>query len=430
MPTPIGFDRNGANLTADTPEAERTTTLEVFTISNRSVDPMASASEFLTDRRSFTIRLLTLRVDLGPPGGTWPEFARAAETPGRLDGPPLELSSVKDFGGVWPGPKALEPRLELGPEALDQFAAAIDASIARTGGEDLFVYVHGFDTTVRKNSAYTAELFSFLGRRGAAILFAWPSAGELLEYGRDKTSARASVRGFRKTLQLLGSRTRAERIHILGHSAGAPIVLGALDELRLLNDDIPPGDSGKALKIGRVVLAAPDMDFWESFSAIADGATDLAERVTIYDNRSDHALGLAQWICGGPRLGRSLAHLDDRDLRFLEQRANIDVIDVTNAERHVGEWLGHRYFYRNPWVSTDVLLTLITDATPAERGLSFDEPRGLFVFGNDYPERVPAIARGLIARSESAPTDGPAAEPDTSADPPRPATPADPVGTP
>jgi hypothetical protein len=396
MPTPIGFEVGAADPFAAMPPGERSPLVKVFVVADRQADPEASPEDFLTDRRSIAVQLCALHVDLAPSGGTWEELVSLCREPGRTDGPPIVLSGVTDFGGVWPGPAALEPREELGPEALDRFAASIDEAIDRSGGEDVFVYVHGFDTTVPKNAAYSAELFNYLGRRGAIVLFAWPSAGDLFGYAEDKTSARASVRTFRKCLQLLGSRTKARKIHILAHSAGTPLALAGIDELRLLNDDMSAIEARRALRLGRLILAAPDMDFYMAFNALADGATDLPERVTIYDSRTDHALELAEWLCGGIRLGRSLGEFERRDIGFLSTVGNVDVIDVTNAEHHGGAWLGHSYFWKNPWVSTDVMLTLLTDATPADRGLQFDPGRRVHGFEDDYPDRIGPIARELI----------------------------------
>lgn len=413
MPTPVGFERGGADLLEETVPAERTTRVQVFAASNRAVDPGAPPGGYLTDRRSLVVRLCSLEVKLGRPAETWQAFADAAREPGRTAGPPLALASLTDFGGVWPGPRQLEPRAELGAEAIDRFAGAIDAALDRSGGEDLYVYVHGFDTTVEKNAAYAAEVFCYLGRRGAMVLFEWPSQGDVLDYSEDKTAARASVRSFRKFLELLSKRTQAKRIHILAHSAGAPIALMAIDELRLLHHAVPAREAGRSLRLGRLLLVAPDMDFFEAFDALADGATDLPERVTVYDNQGDRALTLAQWISGSTRLGHSLDRLDPEDLRYLRWRGNVDVVEVSNAERHAGSWLGHRYFWKDPWVSTDLLLALATDATPAERCLVFDPNRLVSGFGDDYPARIRAVAPLLTAARDGADSaaedlDGPA----------------------
>lgn len=402
MPTPVGFERGGADLFDETVPAERTTKVQVFAASNRAVDPAAPPGGYLTDRRSLVVRLCSLEVELGRPGQTWQSFADAAREPGRTEGPPMALASLTDFGGVWPGPRELEPRAELGAEAIDRFAGAIDAALDRSGGEVLYVYVHGFDTTVAKNAAYAAEVFSYLGRRGAIVLFEWPSQASVIDYAEDKTAARASVRTFRKFLELLSKRTQAKRIHILAHSAGAPIALMAIDELRLLHHPIPAREAGRLLRLGRLLLVAPDMDFFEAFDALADGATDLPERVTVYDNRGDRALALAQWISGSTRLGNSLDRLDPGDLRYLRWHGNVDVVEVGNAERHAGSWLGHRYFWKDPWVSTDLLLTLATDATPAERCLVFDPKRLVSGFGDDYPARIRAAAPLLTAAPDDA----------------------------
>ena len=72
------------------------------------------------------------------------------------------------------------------------------------------------------------------------------------------------------------------------------------------------------------------------------------------------------------------------------------MIDVTNAEHHGGASLGHRHFWNNPWITTDVMLPLLTDATPTDRGLQFDTGRRVHRFEDDYPDRIGPIARELI----------------------------------
>lgn len=44
---------------------------------------------------------------------------------------------------------------------------------------------------------------------------------------------------------------------------------------------------------------------------------------------------------------------------------------------------GHRYWYQHPWVSSDIMLSLLTTATPSERGLTAGPTPGLYYFGPD-----------------------------------------------
>ena len=65
------------------------------------------------------------------------------------------------------------------------------------------------------------------------------------------------------------------------------------------------------------------------------------------------------------------------------------------AEKKHGSFLGHSYFHKDPWVSSDLLL-LLRYAVPArERGLVRAEGSANWTFPEDYPQRVKAIAADL-----------------------------------
>jgi hypothetical protein len=71
-----------------------------------------------------------------------------------------------------------------------------------------------------------------------------------------------------------------------------------------------------------------------------------------------------------------------------------------------GSWLGHSYFHDDPWVSTDVLLTLADGMLPAERGLVRDPKASVFTFPADYPAKAAAAALRVC---QPAPAAAPAA---------------------
>ena len=45
---------------------------------------------------------------------------------------------------------------------------------------------------------------------------------------------------------------------------------------------------------------------------------------------------------------------------------------------------GHAYFRQSPWVSSDILTTLMYDLGPAKRGLQFTEEWPIWTFPPDY----------------------------------------------
>ena len=71
------------------------------------------------------------------------------------------------------------------------------------------------------------------------------------------------------------------------------------------------------------------------------------------------------------------------------------MIDVTDAE-DAARGNGHAYFRHSPWVSSDILTTLLYDLEPAKRGLQFDEEWPIWTFPDDY---ITNLAKTLIKRN-------------------------------
>jgi esterase/lipase superfamily enzyme len=399
MPTPVGFDRAGADPFASTTAAERTAEVRVFVASNRKPTGSARPAEHFGTERSQTMRLGTMTVGIGDGALGWPELAALSREDRRGSDPDVRLRSVDDYGGAWTGLRALDPEPGASTQAADRFAAAVEAAMQESGRREVYVFVHGFNTTVADNAAVSASLFHFLGRRGALVQFEWPSKGSVWDYHADKASAAASVRAFRHFIAEVGRRTKADRVHVLAHSAGAPVAVSALHELRLMSAGRPAESARADLRLGRLVLVAPDMDVGEFRDCVADGATALPERVTIYVSSRDKALDFAAWMSDFARLGQPLQVLKPEQVEFLEDDANVDIIDVAAAEAKVGSWVGHSYFHEDPWVSTDVLLALASGAHPVDRGLQRDGTRKVYAFGPEYPDRARAAAVRILSEA-------------------------------
>ena len=84
-----------------------------------------------------------------------------------------------------------------------------------------------------------------------------------------------------------------------------------------------------------------------------------------------------------------------RTVAYLGQLDEAGRVGVKRAAKGKG---GHGYWYQNPWVSSDVLLMIKYDLGPAERGLVRGADGAVWVFPEDYPERLRAIASRLPAR--------------------------------
>ncbi|MDF1815048.1 MAG: alpha/beta hydrolase [Verrucomicrobiales bacterium] len=251
------------------------------------------------------------------------------------------------------------------------------------------IYVHGYNTEFITSAELCAEVVHFHAREGAVINFAWPSQGNIGAYLADKGNAEYSTRHFRGLLELLARETCAEKIDIVAHSAGNPIVVNAMKEIRILQRHMTADQLRDKYKVNSVVLAAPDMDLQTFINAVFDRFHELAQGVAVYTSQTDKALDIARKLFRAERLGRAAADMDGWEKDTLTQVNRIEMIDVTNAEGQSRELLGHNYFYRNPWVSTDIGL-FVENFSPEERNLVPGENGLFWTFPDNYDQLVRA----------------------------------------
>ena len=402
MPTPVGFDKNGGDPFAQTPASLKSDSIKVFVAADRKPahhdatqgdPPSKSGIDFFTSNRDSAMQLgrATVTINSKEPG--WDYLVTESRTEQRTSDPTLTMVKYEPYGALWVGVPELdesEPGVE--EASVTAFKAAIDEELAASSSKDIYIFVHGFDTEFGENMTLGAELFHYLGRDGVFINYAWPSKGSVFDYSADKSTASYSTRPFRVLLSRLAAKTTAHRIHILAHSAGAPIVVEALQQLRLMHFDEPNTATRDRYKIGRVVLVAPDMDLGSFVNAVADGAMSVPTRTTVYISSHDKALDISAWIGGFARLGQPLSVLKPQNIAFLREQEGVDIVDVFAAEQRNGSWLGHSYFHDDSWVSTDVLLTLGQGLHPDARGLTRDPNESDFMFPDDYPVKSSAAA--------------------------------------
>jgi hypothetical protein len=114
-------------------------------------------------------------------------------------------------------------------------------------------------------------------------------------------------------------------------------------------------------------------------------------------SENDVALKVSGWLARASRLGRPrLEDLNREDLETLASNTRlvgVDVAAVPGAHELTGI-RGHGYWIANPWVSSDVLLSMIYPFDPAWRGLHHPPGPGMWTFPDDYPQRVGAAVYG------------------------------------
>jgi len=306
--------------------------------------------------------------------------------------PRVELKRIDHL----PRPGTIDPRL-LGQQSIDftghPWISAIRHQLDQSKRRHIYLFVHGYNTHLITNTEMAAEMYHRSGRDGAVIAFEWPSLGKLIGYIHDKGNATASTRHFRSLLVNLARQTDPDGISILAHSAGNPIVANALREIRLIDDELNSEELQEKYRIHRVIMAAPDMDVMEFLNCVLDGFYLTSGGVAVYASPEDKALQASAFLFQNKRLGQAVGQLSPVETEVLRLADRIELIDVGYPESFLGDFLGHGYFLRNPWVSSDLGLFLF-GRPPEERGLVRSSDGVFWHFPADYPDRLTALGSG------------------------------------
>jgi len=284
-------------------------------------------------------------------------------------------------------------RLSSGAEGLFE---QINRVLERSFSDDLLVYVHGANSSFYRATAQGAQVFHFTGHNLVVLTFSWPSAENILKYKTDVLHAKKTVPAFAHLLETLALHTNAKKINIVVYSAGAQVAAPGLEYLRDKYLELTDEQLKAKLRIGEVYFAAPDIAFG-SFVDRYLKFKDFVDRTTINLNQHDSVLRMAAFQNGVSRLGRP----DSRDLTDAEKQIilrelatpELDVLNVGDS-KPLGLGGAHNSWYGHPWVSNDLLLLLLFNATPEERGLEeytiYGDAKG-YLFPDRYDEIISEI---------------------------------------
>jgi esterase/lipase superfamily enzyme len=388
MPTPLaltlGMSHPGVNCLESLADPE----VPVFVISGRNLKSDSEDLDPFGNKRSHLPTLGIAKVRIGD--GLTPEEVYH-ETVDDCDKKSARVEFVKiDLNTE---PLKIDPWLvkdDVVRHDDNPWVQALNHQLDRSPQRNVCIFVHGYNTTFIENTLLAAEIFHYTGRQGAMISFEWPSESHVLGYLADKGNATFSTRHFRALISNLAKECDVDGVTIIAHSAGSPIVVNALRELRLLEHDHPAQQVRDKYRIDRVVLAAPDMDLMAFVNAIHDRFYELANGIAVYASPYDKALGLSQVLHNGKRLGRSVGRLEEWETQVLLAADNIEMIDASRADMHFTNFLGHNYFHRDPWVSSDIG-SFILGRAPSDRQLVRESDDVFWKFPRDYPEKLKQV---------------------------------------
>lgn len=393
-PTPNVLLHQDVGFLDETPKTLRNNTPEIIFVTDRALDKPADGRPRYGFARSKSISFGTATVRIGK-DLTWDDLVEQSQKRNRNKTLPIEVVAVNELGrfpntpfeqGIIDG-KAVDDPAEVA--RFDETAKALQKTIAdrlsHSDKKNVYIFVHGFNNNFEHATFVMTNIWHFMGRVGVPVIYTWPAGhGGMQGYTYDRESSEFTVYHLRQTLLILAACPEVEKIHLIAHSRGTDVVMTTLREL-VIQARAANEDPTRKLKLGNLVLAAPDLD-WEVTLQRVDGdrVARAPERVTVYTRAKDMAIGAAESLFDSEvRLGKLDADdLTSSDAEAVEALGNIDFI---NADVRA-DMIGHAYFYKNPAVFSDLILLLRDNRPP---GAEFGRPlerdgRAFYRITDDY----------------------------------------------
>jgi len=359
--------------------------------------PSTDQGEFYQNKRGNVVRLGIGRLEIGEENFSWEEARKISLLKNRPGNYPLKITSVEEFGILDRSISAFtDPSLlgEATEKPREQFIDLINKKLSLSKRRDIFIYVHGYKVGFENPLLVASELWHFLGYDGVFIAYAWPSTPKTLAYGADLETAAMSAQFLQLLIEVLAEQSHADHIHIIGYSAGTRVVILSLYQLALLHHDMEADDIRNKLRIGHVILIGSDFGRSLFGAYVHNGLLNTPNDITVYMSKTDKALNMSRRIFSQGRLGEMWTEgaLGQAAVDFLEKHFNLRMINVTSAQG-AATGNGHAYFRKSPWVSSDVLITLMYDLAPGQRGLVRMPGMPVWSFPEDYLERVKNVLK-------------------------------------
>ncbi|MBL8583195.1 MAG: alpha/beta hydrolase [Rhizobiaceae bacterium] len=401
MPAPEVFLKSGTNVFAPNPELIGDPNITLFYATNRMpFGPRDNRLYAVVPGRDLHMGEVSVRI--GDENTTWDKIYKWSTGSTDSRRPFIYLDKLDEQASFTDGES-------LNADAQAWFAE-INKALADHRYKNIIVYVHGANTTVERAAGQAAQLYHFTGRNAVVLLFVWPTAENFLRYSRDMVTAFGAAPHLAKLVEMLSENTDAQKIDVFTYSAGATV---GSDALAIVGEDAQkPG--GTPARLGEIYHAAPDADFRGFVDDMKDYAAK-SERVTVAVNLNDSALRLSQVINRASRAGRpDMEELTPEATDWLLDAArddgDVEVLRVRPENIPGLSTRSHAFWYDDPWVSSDVLISLLFHLPADQRGL--DEGLGpsgpnYWTFGTDYPERLAQVIDRLRQKGEVVPFTAP-----------------------
>lgn len=392
MPAPAAFLDGGTNPFTANPTLTPDQRIPLFYATNRQASgPREDRTYTVAADDRLHAGLATVRI--GDDGTPWDTIYAWSTGSGNDRRPFLHLENLQEQATIV-GDAAL-------PQEAQAWFARINDALAQSRDSDLVIYVHGANTTVERAAGQAAQLQHFTGRNAVVVLFVWPTAENFLRYSRDMVTAQGAAPHLARLIELLAEHTTAQGIDVFTYSAGGTV--GSSGLALVGQHAAKPGAASP--RLGEVYHAAPDADFRAFVNELRDYA-GRARRVTVSANLNDTALRLSQIVNRASRAGRpDIREIGPEETGWLLQASTDSGLELLRIRPENIPGLSnrsHTFWYDDPWISSDVLITLLYHLRPDERGLAAGaSPSGnrYWTFTPDYPEQLSNLMARIRQRA-------------------------------
>lgn len=238
------------------------------------------------------------------------------------------------------------------PKSQAQFLADIRDSLARSGSQSSFVFVHGYNVSFDDAALRTAQITFDLKYGGAPVFYSWPSEGAVRDYAADYDNSDWARTNLKNFLLAYARDSGARDIYLIAHSMGNRALTFALTDLFGEHPEMRG-------RFKEIILAAPDIDAGIFKRDIAPKLTAGGDRITLYVSGEDKALHASKTARSDyVRLGDTSGGI--------AVIPGIETVDATGLDT---SFLAHSYFAENSIVRDDIRKLLQQGLRAAERGL-------------------------------------------------------------
>ncbi|MGJ8671460.1 alpha/beta hydrolase [Rubritalea sp.] len=394
MPAPAAFTDTGIKLPDQNKRVKDTLMDQIFYATDRAPATPGDKNFLYSSKRGNALRLGRAQVESGRDDLTWQDARKISLLKTRSEKFPIKVKGADEYGvldsSVHKYSRVSQEDRDNANSATQRYINEINAQLAKSKKRTINIFVHGYKVTFENPVLTTAEMWHFLAYDGVFIAYSWPSTPKTLAYVSDTETALVSARHLRDLILFLSERTKADKINVIGYSAGSRVVTRAMGDLAILQNGKSHAQNKKELKLGTVAIIAGDVDRKLVSGYLVDGADKLMDQFLIYQSDSDKALFMSRFLTNRNRLGEtfSLDSFDAHSIQYLEDNPHVVLVDVSNAESaRAGN--GHGYLRNSPWVTSDLLMALAYSPTPKKRGLVRKDPKiPLWAFPEDYTQRL------------------------------------------